>query len=165
MEYQKRNIVSYITTIYSLKCNELCFGKIVQTADFTAKYSHQACVPFSNNNRSKLSCSKNVGVDGIKRHLCFIYNHDMLPGDADSDVCHAIYHISARRSLGKVHPSPKVMADFVSDTKFNMIFSSNLHTFGRFIKRLWAVIFYEIYMDFRHWPIMHRGLKATNVFF
>ena len=36
--------------------------------------------------------------------------------------------------------------------------------FGRFMECMLAVISYEKYIDFYYQPVMHRGLKTTNVF-
>ena len=69
----------------------------------------------------------------------------------DISIAHVITIIKSEVSTFPiVHPSPKVMADFFSDTKINMMPLSNLYHFGGCIKRMQVFIFCAKYIDFLH---------------
>ena len=65
--------------------------------------------------------------------------------------------------VSKLHPSPKVMADFFQRQKLPWCPYPICTIFGGFIKHMNVFIFCAKYIDFLNQPVLHRGSKCDNV--
>ena len=99
-------------------------------------------------------CIPNFHKDNLKGYfrLCNLYC--LLPS-IKQRLYLCLYYIHIR-----IHPSPKVMADFFQTQKLTWCPHPICTIFGGWIKCMQVLIFCAKNIDFLHQPILHRGSKC-----
>ena len=106
----------------------------------------------------------------------YIYLYDTLKRDIYLSSwlahCHGVLlrsncRLVCQKQVSRTGTTPfaKSNGRFFQTQKSKWCLHSICTILGRFLKCMFVVISYENYMDFWHQPVMHRGLKATSVFF